>query len=153
MADGGGDTGWVGGDRQGLSRGKVWGRGCPDLASTQPSVGDPPPKSWTCFRTPERPPRCTLARKPRAPLREEGRGSAEALRGTAAPRPQLVPPSVGPTGALPPTPTPAFKSSKPLFSSAIKYSCQQSGLSLGRLHASSLCFAQAFKEQDAFSTV
>lgn len=57
-------------------------------------------------------------------------------------------------GGRPSTPTPVFKSSMPIFfSSVIKYSCQQSRPSLGRLHVSGLGFAQAFKEQDAFPTL
>lgn len=61
-------------------------------------------------------------------------------------------PSEGAT--LPPT-QPGTESSRPLFfsPSVIKYSCQQSRPSLGRLPVSSFCFAQAFKEQDAFPSL
>lgn len=76
---------------------------------------------------------CSPAGKPRAAPEEE----------KGAPRHPALPP-----------PTPVFKSSMPIFfSSVIKYSCQQSRPSLGRLHVSGLGFAQAFKEQDAFPTL
>lgn len=52
-----------------------------------------------------------------------------------------------------PRPTPRWIPRSLPFPLVMKYSCQQSRTSLGRLPVSSLRLAQAFKEQDAFPTL
>ena len=104
-----------------------------------------PHHSWASFG-----PHSSSAGKPGAPCREPERGSAKP-QGLGRAATLGVP--VWPLGGGHPAPDHHPALNPPghfFFPSVIKYSCQQSRPSLGRLLVSSFCFAQAFKEQDAF---
>lgn len=154
VAGRGGEAGGVGGGRGWT--GQLSGDGAAGINPLGPSPFSRwSHQPWGSFRTHRGP--IALQQESQGQLSERSRGALQRPQGSGeggSPEYSSQAPRRGLLVPLPPRPPPpALHPPSRFFSSVIKYSCQQSRPSLGRLPVSSFCFVQAFKEQGAFPTL